>query len=169
MASMKNNFVPKKVEIFVWRAKRERIPVLSELDKRGIDLHSTLCPLCESHVESISHALLSCEHAREIWRKTREWWGFDSANLAFDNFLCGLAPSSCSELGVKVWQAVEWITCYLIWRNRNQKVFKRANWTIPNAISEIQVKSYEWVSKRCKKQKIEWHTWLHNARSLLML
>ncbi|XP_071708436.1 uncharacterized protein [Rutidosis leptorrhynchoides] len=145
---MKNKFVPKKVEVFVWRARKERIPVLSELDKRGIDLNSLLCPLCVSDVETVHHALFSCVHAQAIWRKVREWWGFDSSNLSFDNFLHGLVPSHSSDLGSDLWQAVEWIACYLIWCNRNQKVFKNSTWTIPNALSEIQVKSHDWVAKR---------------------
>ncbi|XP_071718221.1 uncharacterized protein [Rutidosis leptorrhynchoides] len=167
--TMKNNFVPKKVEVFVWREKKERIPVLSELDKWRIDLHSILYPLCEVETESVSHSLLSCEHIRVIWRKVREWWGFDSANLSFDNLLCSSTPSSYSKLGSILWQAVEWVTCYLIWRNRNQKVFKKISWTPLNALSEIQIKSYDWVANRCKKKKIDWHVWLHNPTSLLLL
>ncbi|XP_071728016.1 uncharacterized protein [Rutidosis leptorrhynchoides] len=143
LASMKNNLVPKKVEIFVWRAKRERLPVLSELDKRGIDLHFVLCPLCDTDFETVRHSLLSCSHARVIWEKVRDWWGFDSANLSFDNLFRGCVPSNCSDWGAQLWQAVEWTCGYLIWKNRNQKVFKKTSWTPPNALSEIQVLSYD--------------------------
>ncbi|XP_071727850.1 uncharacterized protein [Rutidosis leptorrhynchoides] len=130
-------------EIFVWRAKRERLPVLSELDKRGIDLHSVLCPLCDSNIETVGHSLLACTHARVVWEKVRDWWGFDSANLSFDDLFRGLVPSSCSDWGHLLWQAVEWTCGYLIWKNRNQKVFKNTTWTPPNALSEIQVLSYD--------------------------
>ncbi|XP_071688580.1 uncharacterized protein [Rutidosis leptorrhynchoides] len=105
VASMKNNLVPKKVEIFVWRAKRERLPMLSELDKRGIDLHSVLCPLCDSNIETVGYSLLSCSHAWVVWEKVRDWWGFDSANLSFDDLFRGLVPSSCSDWGHLLWQA----------------------------------------------------------------
>ncbi|XP_071739183.1 uncharacterized protein [Rutidosis leptorrhynchoides] len=43
--TLTNNLVPKKVGVFVWRAMRNRLPVLLELDKRGIGLNSVLCPL----------------------------------------------------------------------------------------------------------------------------
>ncbi|XP_071688909.1 uncharacterized protein [Rutidosis leptorrhynchoides] len=168
LVTMKNNLVPKKVEVFVWRAKRERLPVLSELDKRGIDLHSVLCPLCGMEIESVKHSLLSCVHVREIWEKVPDWWGFDSINLSFDNLLCGCGPSNCSDLGREIWQAVEWISGYLLWRNRNQKVFKKLSWTAPNALSEIQVLSFDWVVKRCKQRKVEWHDWLHNPSVYLV-
>ncbi|XP_071714500.1 uncharacterized protein [Rutidosis leptorrhynchoides] len=140
LETFKNNLVPKKVEVFVWRATKERLPVLSELDKRRIDLHSVICPLCDSNTESVSHSLLTCDKVRDVWEKVRDWWGFDSTNLSIDNLLHGLVPSSCSELGGIIWQAVEWTSCYLIWRNRNQKVFKKTTSTTPNALNEIQSK-----------------------------
>ncbi|XP_071695695.1 uncharacterized protein [Rutidosis leptorrhynchoides] len=46
-STLRNNLVPKKVEIFVWRVLLRRLPVRTELDKRGIDLHSVLCPACD--------------------------------------------------------------------------------------------------------------------------
>ncbi|XP_071686893.1 uncharacterized protein [Rutidosis leptorrhynchoides] len=36
--TLRNNLVPKKGEIFVWRTLKKRLPVLKELDKRGVDL-----------------------------------------------------------------------------------------------------------------------------------
>nr|GEV76846.1 RNA-directed DNA polymerase, eukaryota, reverse transcriptase zinc-binding domain protein [Tanacetum cinerariifolium] len=41
-----NKLVPKKVNIFVWRALKGRLPVHVELDRRDIDLDSVLCPCC---------------------------------------------------------------------------------------------------------------------------
>ncbi|XP_071694791.1 uncharacterized protein [Rutidosis leptorrhynchoides] len=154
-ATMKNCLVLKKVGVFVWRAKRERLPVLVELDKRGMDLHSVSCPLCDNEIESVKHSLLDCKHVKVIWEKILAWWGFGSVNLSFGNLLPGYCPFQCSELGSKIWQAVEWTSCYLIWKNRNQKVFKKSNWSPPVALSEIQVKSYDWIEKRCKGRKIE--------------
>ncbi|XP_071728661.1 uncharacterized protein [Rutidosis leptorrhynchoides] len=138
----------KKVGVFVWRAKRERLPVFVEFDKRGIDLNSVLCPLCNDYVETVKHSIIECEHALSIWRKVLAWWGFGSVNLSFRNLLCGSCPIQCSDVGSKIWQAVEWTCCYQIWKNRNQKVFKKASWSPPIALSEIQVKSYEWIAKR---------------------
>ncbi|GJX38722.1 RNA-directed DNA polymerase, eukaryota, reverse transcriptase zinc-binding domain protein, partial [Tanacetum coccineum] len=41
------NLVLKKVSVFVWRALLGRILVSAELDKRGCDLDSLLCPHCD--------------------------------------------------------------------------------------------------------------------------
>ncbi|GJU87658.1 hypothetical protein Tco_1295204 [Tanacetum coccineum] len=44
------NLVPKKVNIFVWRALKRMFLVHEELDKIGIDLDTVLCPCRDSVV-----------------------------------------------------------------------------------------------------------------------
>ncbi|KAJ9547212.1 LOW QUALITY PROTEIN: hypothetical protein OSB04_019755 [Centaurea solstitialis] len=51
-----SKLVPKKIAIHAWRVRNGRIPTRDVLDKMGIDLHSTLCPLCSEVVETwITH------------------------------------------------------------------------------------------------------------------
>lgn len=53
--------IPKKISIFIWRARLGRLPCRSVLDSMGIDLNSTLCPRCGNDIETIDHALTNCE------------------------------------------------------------------------------------------------------------
>ncbi|GJV63861.1 reverse transcriptase domain, reverse transcriptase zinc-binding domain protein [Tanacetum coccineum] len=55
-----------KVNIFVWRALKGRLPVREELDKRGIDLDLVLCPCCTNAVESSAHSLIMCDLAMSV-------------------------------------------------------------------------------------------------------
>ncbi|XP_071699749.1 uncharacterized protein [Rutidosis leptorrhynchoides] len=55
-STLRNKALPLKVEIFIWRANQLRLPVRIELDKRGIDLDSVLCPICKKLVESVEHS-----------------------------------------------------------------------------------------------------------------
>ncbi|XP_071714730.1 uncharacterized protein [Rutidosis leptorrhynchoides] len=73
-STLRNSPVSKKVELFVWRALLRRLPVRSELDKRGIDLHSLLCPICDDVVESVDHSLIFCRQSLEIWGRVFKWW-----------------------------------------------------------------------------------------------
>ncbi|XP_071727306.1 uncharacterized protein [Rutidosis leptorrhynchoides] len=142
--TLRNNFIPKKVEIFIWRSRKKRIPTLIELDKRGIDLHSVRCPLCDDGVESVDYALLFCKKVFEIWEKVFKWWGFNvfsSASLC--EILQGSSIGAMTDLGSKIWQAVLWSCCYLIWWNRNQLVFNKKCWTTLVALCEIQLKTFE--------------------------
>ncbi|XP_071727954.1 uncharacterized protein [Rutidosis leptorrhynchoides] len=45
-----NGVVPKKVGVFVWRLLKNRLPALTELDKRGVDLNSVRCAICDDDV-----------------------------------------------------------------------------------------------------------------------
>ncbi|GJX38525.1 copia protein [Tanacetum coccineum] len=89
-----NKLVPKKVNIFVWRALKGRLPVCLELDKRDINLDSVLCPSCNNATESIGGFFAS----------------FGNVNT----------PTKLT----KVWQAVIWTTDYFIWKERNDHVLK---------------------------------------------
>ncbi|XP_071713336.1 uncharacterized protein [Rutidosis leptorrhynchoides] len=119
--TMRNNLVPKKVEVFIWRARKGRIPALAELDKRGVDLHSGV---------------------------TRP------AVVGLNDILEGNLGSFGSNQGKDIWQAALWTSVYLIWKNRNEKVFKNKCWSALVALSEIQVKGFEWIAKRQTKDSI---------------
>ncbi|XP_071700289.1 uncharacterized protein [Rutidosis leptorrhynchoides] len=72
--TMRNNFVPQKIGIFVWRTKLGRLPVRVELDKRGIDLDSVRCPTCNNDVETVEYMILSCPKVKELWNRIFRWY-----------------------------------------------------------------------------------------------
>ncbi|XP_071719247.1 uncharacterized protein [Rutidosis leptorrhynchoides] len=164
-----NNFVPKKVEVFIWRARKKRLPALCELDKRGIDLNSVQCQLCDDDIETVEHALVFCKHVIEIWEKVFDWWGVKLlSSISINELFQGPSNIAMSDFGIKLWQAITWTSGYLIWHNRNQKIFNNKSWNPPIALCEIQLKSFEWVAKRCREKKIEWHNWIHNPHIFLV-
>ncbi|GKE07191.1 RNA-directed DNA polymerase, eukaryota, reverse transcriptase zinc-binding domain protein [Tanacetum coccineum] len=75
-----NNLVPKKVNIFVWRALKGRLPVYVELDRRDIDLDSVLCPRCNDIVETCTHGLVTCDLAMSVLVKVFNWWNVKRVN-----------------------------------------------------------------------------------------
>ncbi|XP_071739232.1 uncharacterized protein [Rutidosis leptorrhynchoides] len=125
LATLRNNLIPRKIEIFVRRCLQKRLPVMIELDKRGIDLHSVRCPICDDDIESVEHSLIFCKDTMAIWDRMFSWWGLGNmSNFSLNENLCSNGPSSTTTLGKKIWQAVEWVSAYLIWANRNNMVFK---------------------------------------------
>ncbi|XP_071688811.1 uncharacterized protein [Rutidosis leptorrhynchoides] len=44
--TLRNNFLPLKLGIFVWRAIKNRLPTRVELEKRGVAIDTSSCPLC---------------------------------------------------------------------------------------------------------------------------
>ncbi|XP_071694715.1 uncharacterized protein [Rutidosis leptorrhynchoides] len=122
---LRNNLLPRKIEIFVWRVLKKRLPVRIELDKRGIDLHSVRCPICDNDLESVDHTLFNCSFTSDIWNRIFKWWDF--GNFSPSNgpdSLHGKSSHVMSPLGSKIWQAVAWVTLYYLWKNRNLKAFQ---------------------------------------------
>ncbi|GJV35288.1 reverse transcriptase domain, reverse transcriptase zinc-binding domain protein [Tanacetum coccineum] len=114
-ATIWNKWVPKKVNIFVWRALKGRLPVHEELDRRGIDLDSILCPSCGDVVESCSHCLVMCNFARSVWEKIFCWWKIGNVNAFSIGELFSLnGNASVPSLSSKMWQAVIWTSGYFI-------------------------------------------------------
>ncbi|XP_071714134.1 uncharacterized protein [Rutidosis leptorrhynchoides] len=161
-----NPLLPQKIGIFIWRAKLNKLPVRTELDKRGIDLHSTRCPICDNDLETLHHSLISCKHSADIWDRIRKWWNLNNLYISSLNDLSKCSnPSFNSSTGLAIWQAVVWTSSYLIWKNRNDLVFGNNKQSCPKIVSDIQSKSYEWINCRWKKGKLEWLQWITNPKS----
>ena len=60
--------IPTKIAVLIWRARCGRLPSREMLDKMGIELNSTLCPRCSSEVETVNHAIVTCEEVNKIWK-----------------------------------------------------------------------------------------------------
>ncbi|XP_071699365.1 uncharacterized protein [Rutidosis leptorrhynchoides] len=157
--TLRNNLVPKKIEVFIWRVLKKRLPVRIELHKRAIDLHSIRCPVCDDGLESVDHALVDCKFSSDVWSRVLKWWNSNS-NINSTDLLRGKSSHTMSLLGSKIWQAMEWICAYSIWRNRNSLVFQGKSSISPVILNEIQAKSFEWISERIKCVSIDWHSWL---------
>ncbi|XP_071724329.1 uncharacterized protein [Rutidosis leptorrhynchoides] len=157
----RNNLVPKKIEVFVWRTIRKRIPTRVELDNKHIDLDSVRCPVCDDGLETVEHTLVFCKMASEIWKRILAWWKFDNINAySIDEIFKDTSPYSNSSKMGKIWQAVKWISGYLIWKNRNSIVFGSHSSSSSRLVDEIQCKSYEWICTRTKKINLDWRIWL---------
>ncbi|XP_071695310.1 uncharacterized protein [Rutidosis leptorrhynchoides] len=108
----------------------------NELDKRGVDLHSLRCPLCDDGLESVEHSLLLCDRVRDLWARVFKWWGIRNSNPTnLSDLLEGQNASSMSEKGKGLWQAIVWIGLYHIWGLRNKTVFQNKTWNTPMALS----------------------------------
>ncbi|XP_071704055.1 uncharacterized protein [Rutidosis leptorrhynchoides] len=160
----RNKYVPQKVFIFSWRVIQLKIPVRYELDKKGTDLHTILCPLCDQHIETVDHALINCQKVASIWMQLLGWWNQNSYTISnINEAIISDQGFSHNSTGQSLWQATKWITCYILWKHRNLKVFSGKIWNPAMIISEIQTQSFSWISNRSrKKTSIAWHQWLLN-------
>ena len=159
-----NKLVPKKVNIFVWRALRGRLLVRVELDRRGVDLDSVLCPSCKSFVETCTHSLITCDLAMGVWDKIFNWWKVGIVNaFSLDEFFSSNGNVNVPIYFSRVWQAVIWTTGYFIWKERNARVFGNKISSTNKIVQDIQLKSFEWIVRRSNKFKsLDWQQWLRD-------
>ncbi|GJR77131.1 putative RNA-directed DNA polymerase, partial [Tanacetum coccineum] len=156
-----NNLIPLKVNVFTWKTANQRLPTRSNLDFRGIDLHSVLCPLCEEVTETEEHIFVSCGIAKEIWKGLVDWWNIhritvtcltDAINLA-DMVLLTAAAKMFFDTAVQA----------TLWRFRNETIFasKRPNKRL--ILDDIKLSSFTWCSSRQKKVPIKIMEVLHET------
>ncbi|GKA68354.1 RNA-directed DNA polymerase, eukaryota [Tanacetum coccineum] len=61
--------VPIKINIMAWKVRFDYLPTRLNLSKRGLDLQSILCPMCNKEVESTNHIFFACSIVRELYRR----------------------------------------------------------------------------------------------------
>ncbi|XP_071740118.1 uncharacterized protein [Rutidosis leptorrhynchoides] len=151
--------LPQKIGVLVWRVKQMRIPVRVELDKRGVDLDSVLCLVCEIDLDTVERIFLHCSFAKDLWARFFRWWSINRPLYScLDHMFNGDIGSSKSKL----WQVIEWVCGYLIRRNRNLTLFQRKKGSGLMTLNEVQIKAFEWISRRSRKSIVEWNQCLIN-------
>nr|GEY62050.1 RNA-directed DNA polymerase, eukaryota [Tanacetum cinerariifolium] len=73
--------VPIKVNVHAWKVRINGLPTRWNISRRGIDIPSILCPLCETGVESSKHLFFNCSVVRAIFRRVCIWWDNDYSKL----------------------------------------------------------------------------------------
>lgn len=83
---------PRKTIPCAWKLFNGRLSTLVNLSRRGVQLNSTLCPLCKEIDESEEHLFFRCKSSSQIWAGFFKMVGnqFYYAYLPFHKFLAFL-------------------------------------------------------------------------------
>ncbi|GJX89986.1 RNA-directed DNA polymerase, eukaryota [Tanacetum coccineum] len=156
-------FIPRKINILVWRALRDRTPTRWNLSRKGIEVPSLLCPLCNISPETSAHLFWSCSMVTSIWRLVFKWIDltFPDANNLNDifNWLDDTRLNPASKIilhsifGVVVWK---------LWQFRNNKIFGDKKMLQRNLLDQIMDVSFLWYSSRNRNCKVSWTNWIQN-------
>ncbi|GJY28925.1 RNA-directed DNA polymerase, eukaryota [Tanacetum coccineum] len=65
--------IPIKINIFVWRARRDCLPTRVNLARRGVYIESNSCPTCRTCEEDIHHSLFQCDLAQSVLHRICRW------------------------------------------------------------------------------------------------
>nr|GEY65801.1 RNA-directed DNA polymerase, eukaryota [Tanacetum cinerariifolium] len=85
-------FIPIKINIFVWRARRDYLPTRSNLVRKGVFMDSNACPICGAYEEDIHHILFQCDLAQAALRHICSRNSYDSC-VYFKESAPGTSPA----------------------------------------------------------------------------
>nr|GEZ79832.1 RNA-directed DNA polymerase, eukaryota [Tanacetum cinerariifolium] len=91
-------YVPIKVNVLAWKIKIDALPTRQKISRRGIDIQSITCPVCDNGVESLDHLFFRCRLARQISRKIATRWNVQYVEVdLYEEWLVGLLSSYCQS------------------------------------------------------------------------
>ncbi|KAL4591853.1 hypothetical protein LXL04_004827 [Taraxacum kok-saghyz] len=68
-----NKWLPKKINIFMWRIFKGRIPTKTVLQRLGANIPYTICNSCATEDETLAHIFLKCGVAQELRQIFNLW------------------------------------------------------------------------------------------------
>ncbi|KAJ0836665.1 putative reverse transcriptase zinc-binding domain-containing protein [Helianthus annuus] len=155
------NWTPLKVNCFLWRAVQNRIPTREALMIRNITLPTILCPLCNNRTETTDHILISCEFANYVWLQIFSW-----IKVPMPQFLISVVELfefirtyPIYKVNKKAMYVILTTTCWMIWKTRNELIFKGTNSSVSKIIGEVKACSFLWIRSRANVQELDWAKW----------
>ncbi|XP_071688860.1 uncharacterized protein [Rutidosis leptorrhynchoides] len=106
-------FIPRKVNILLWRLAWDRLPTRLNFSKRGMEIKDIGCPCCTGRIESCDHVFFECDIASDLWRKVRIWVDLDIP--IFDSWSSCLSWIEGYHLSVTSTASLFSIIASLIW------------------------------------------------------
>ncbi|GKE62814.1 RNA-directed DNA polymerase, eukaryota, reverse transcriptase zinc-binding domain protein, partial [Tanacetum coccineum] len=124
IATRWNGCIHIKVNIFLWKLLLNKLPSRINLDRKGIDIPSILCPNCQEDVETVNHIFFTCEMASTLWSMLANWWEVDIPLCAnMEDWISWLETSHFSKKVRVILDGVGGVLLWHIWNYRNGLVF----------------------------------------------
>nr|GEX45148.1 RNA-directed DNA polymerase, eukaryota [Tanacetum cinerariifolium] len=115
--------IPIKVNVFLWRLSLNKLPSMMNLEKKGIDVDSILCPICNDDVETVNHLFFSCDMAKDLWSLLMRYWELDIPFFNISDWYNWLDSLSISLKMRLFLEDVGGTLMWCIWNFRNRLIF----------------------------------------------
>ncbi|XP_071718074.1 uncharacterized protein [Rutidosis leptorrhynchoides] len=149
-------FVPRKLNIFLWRFRLNSLPVRWNLSAKGIEINSVVCPVCANGVETMNHLFFGCNFALEVWLKLRLWLDCSMPSFSsWDTFIVWLEGVQLSALNKNRIVAAVITLLWAIWRFRNGVVFNEAFCSKSSIFDQLELGILQIVVQQLKSNLYE--------------
>jgi ribonuclease HI len=106
--------VPRKIQMFTWRALKDSLPSKLNLWKRKV-VQDPICELCSAQTEDLVHAFWDCPSIHSAWAK-EDWLSSICEDRATDFFDLWTRVAGLSSPNMEVFSTM----CWVIWQRRNK-------------------------------------------------
>ncbi|KAJ0910635.1 putative RNA-directed DNA polymerase [Helianthus annuus] len=155
-----NGWIPKKANIFLWKALNNRIPTVDALVKRNVQVSSPYCRLCEDLEESCEHLFIECRFASEIWNRVASWCKLPPIFLfSLEDLMILPFTTRLDRKMSKIVYGILMTCVWCVWKFRNEAIFPDKRRGVMKAFEDIRSLSYLWVKNRAKLNSISWRDW----------
>ncbi|XP_035838660.1 uncharacterized protein LOC118486379 [Helianthus annuus] len=129
----------------------DRIPTKAALIRRRINIQDETCSLCGNGEEDVMHLFTGCGFALGVWDAVGCWCKIMPI-FAFDfRDLLGVQDQVAGcKWAKKVVRGIVMITCWVIWRSRNAKVFQGTCSKVVDVVALVKSWSILWLKNRSK-------------------
>jgi len=117
----------------------------------------------------VSRLFLCCSFFCQIWLVFYDWLGFVlvtplniSNHLAQFGFFGGFSKRKKHIIRL-IWFSSPWV----LWKERNARIFKNSNNTIHHLLDNIKAQSFGWLKAKHKKLSFDYHSWWVNPLNFL--
>nr|GEY40872.1 RNA-directed DNA polymerase, eukaryota [Tanacetum cinerariifolium] len=146
-----SNVLPIRLNVFSWRMMLDRLPTMSNLHNRGINITRVLCPNCGVAIENRNHRFFGCSMSVDLARLIGRWWNihipiFDDPS-SWDSWLNGMNLSSMQR---RILEATIISMWWHIWKFRNLTLFSSKKPRKDMIFDDIVSLTYFWLSNRCR-------------------
>jgi len=121
---------------------------------------STLCVMCNGGEESSCHLFLHCNVAWGVWARLMVWVDchFPTPPNLFVHWKCWSGRSSNKNTLRGLW-LIWHTTIWILWKARNDKIFKDITREVDELVEEIKVLSWRWMLERMNIPVCLYYEW----------
>ncbi|GJY10404.1 RNA-directed DNA polymerase, eukaryota [Tanacetum coccineum] len=160
--------VPIKVNIIAWKVKSNALPTRFNISRRGMDIDSIVCPICNAGVESTNHIFFQCVVVRQIMRKISSWWNIDYSDVnSYEEWQVWLVSIRIQSKLKGVLEGVYYGLWWYMWNFRNKLLFDKKIPEKALIFDNLVFSSFYWCKFRCKAS-FKWDDWLKNPYIVLV-
>ncbi|XP_022020311.1 uncharacterized protein LOC110920407 [Helianthus annuus] len=159
--SLWNSWIPRKVNLLIWRAIINRLPTKTTLKHRGLPNIEEGCIWCNFGLDEPQHIFIRCQVARFIWSVIASWCKTPQLATVQDilEWIDMVNNLDGAKEKRKIIKSIAFTTVWVLWLRRNEKIFKTNDIQIQSSVVDIKTLSFLWVSSRSNLRGLTWEQW----------